>query len=195
MTITIIGETLAGKTTTGYKLAKALDNYEIIDLDSEFIKKYGELHKLYETTTQEEMLQMFIDLYEDISKKKNTIIITGGYFGTTYEGLQQQQKVINLHISKNLFIERVIEQAKEENRNKQENKNRRIIQKYINNGIKELHEHYDKRKENYQKFANYNITFNSNKELNAKINKLIKQIKNNFEEKKEKQNFKNKIKG
>lgn len=87
--ITFIGQTFAGKTTTGKNVAKQI-GYKFKDLDEEVQKKMemsiAEMWKILNDPydlrieTLDDMKNIFIEVYEDLLKEEKTIISIGAYF-------------------------------------------------------------------------------------------------------------------
>ncbi len=172
MNIKFIGLITAGKSTYGKSLANQL-NYDFKDLDHEVEKEMGlEISQMYEVYKEHEITEFFIKKFEDLSKKSNTIIATGGYFGCTYNFIDHEN-IFFLDIGYDLFMER-IEDARN-NLDKKENKNRRILKDPLEVSVN----YYHTTKPKYIERATHRYEINEvqdygliTEEVKKRINKL-----------------------
>jgi shikimate kinase len=157
MNITLIGMTAAGKSTLGKSAAEKL-GFEFFDLDheveefvgmeiSEMVQKIADdkdnkdLEK-GEAWTMDTLNSFFMDTYDRLNGKNNTIIATGGFFGI-YNDFKNTENVFFIDISQEVFINRIIEAKKDIDH--KDNKNRRIVQLPIS----KVTEQYQDRHETY----------------------------------------------
>lgn len=113
--IVLIGMMGAGKSTIGLELAKYLENYTLVDMDSEIekrenmkiseiFKKYGEKYfRNYET-----------DLIKELCQNENQVISTGGGVFEKEENrkiLKENGKVFYLKASPEKLFERIKSQT------------------------------------------------------------------------------------
>jgi len=173
--ITIIGMTAAGKSTMGKELSKIL-GYKFKDLDHEVESEHGmEIGELYKFHDMDTISGFFENIYEEIVKEENTIISTGGFFGTYYdfEKAQGADNILFLDVSEKLFLKRIYEAKK--NPDSKENKNRRIVKEPKKSVIKK---HYSDRHPKYVEKCSSRFILENDKPEN--VEKCINEIVNTY---------------
>ena len=169
--VIIIGETLSGKSTISLEIGKHC-NMKVFDLDKEVEKKYGSIFEMVKNHDMEYINQKFEKIFKELNKNNvNTVISTGGFFGTYFKDFTEEDNVIYLDISYDLWEKRV----KEAKKNPEEHKNRRVVKKESS----ELKPHYENRNREYMVNQKQKLSFDSLEELEKQKLQLFIDIKNN----------------
>lgn len=146
--IILIGMPGAGKSSIGKKISE-ITGKKHFDLDFEFEREYGNIEKYFKEVGEESFREIESRLVRKFGKKSGAIISTGGGVilnRKNYYPLKQNGIIFN--------VKRSLD--------KLDKRGRPLSQKY---DVKEL---YEKRKELYQEFQDYEITNDENLDKSAK---------------------------
>lgn len=113
--IVLIGMMGAGKSTIGLELAKMLNNFKLVDMDSEIEKRENmKISEIFEKYGEKYFRNYETDLIKELCQKENQIISTGGGVFEKKENrkiLKENGKVFYLKASPEKIFERIKSQT------------------------------------------------------------------------------------
>ena len=113
--IVLIGMMGAGKSTIGLELAKRLNNFKLVDMDSEIEKREKmKISEIFEKYGEKYFRNYETDLIKELCQKENQIISTGGGVFEKEENrkiLKENGKVFYLKASPEKLFERIKSQT------------------------------------------------------------------------------------
>lgn len=154
--IVLIGMPGAGKSSVGRKISE-ITKREHIDLDLEFVKKYGNIEKFFKEEGEKAFRKLEKDLVKRFGKKSGIVISTGGGVvvdRNNYYPLKQNGIIF--------YVKRDIEKLEKEDR---------PLSKEV-----DLNELFESRKNLYENFSDFSL------ENNKTIDISVKEVLNKFYE-------------
>lgn len=159
--IILVGMMGAGKTTVGKELLKVLENYTLIDMDSEIENREKmKISEIFEKYGEKHFRELETNLLKELSKNQNQIISTGGGVFEKEENrniLKETGTVFYLKASAEKLFDRIKSQT-----------HRPLLQQGF--GVEKVKSILDTREANYSKA---DIIINTENELPQNIVKRI----------------------